>query len=81
MATSLVYVSTARPMWSISTRSAALTRGWEHTVKVLAVSGRAREPELPDVQSAAEAGFPDVRAEAWIGVVAPRGTPKEVSVD
>jgi len=49
------------------------------TVKVLAVTGRAREPELPDVQTVAEAGFPDVRGEAWIGLVAPRGTPKEVS--
>ena len=48
------------------------------TVKVLAVTGRTREPELPDVQTAAEAGFPDIRGEAWIGLIAPRQTPAEL---
>jgi tripartite-type tricarboxylate transporter receptor subunit TctC len=54
---------------------------WESfpgTVKVLAVTGRTREPELPDVQTAAEAGFPDIRGEAWIGLIAPRQTPAEL---
>jgi tripartite-type tricarboxylate transporter receptor subunit TctC len=49
------------------------------TIKVLAVTGRAREPELPDVQTVAEAGFPIVEGEAWIGLVAPAQTPSEIS--
>jgi len=48
------------------------------TIKVLAVTGSAREPELPDVQTAAEAGFPSVQGEAWIGLVAPARTPTEI---
>jgi tripartite-type tricarboxylate transporter receptor subunit TctC len=48
-------------------------------IKVLAVTGRAREPELPDVQTVAEAGFPIVEGEAWIGLVAPARTPMEIS--
>jgi tripartite-type tricarboxylate transporter receptor subunit TctC len=43
-------------------------------LKVLAVTGREREPALPDSPTAKEAGF-DVQGEAWIGLVAPRGTP------
>jgi tripartite-type tricarboxylate transporter receptor subunit TctC len=49
------------------------------TVKVLAVTGRAREPELPDAQTVGEAGFPSVQGEAWIGLVAPARTPTEIS--
>ncbi len=49
------------------------------TVKVLAVTGRAREPELPNAQTVAEAGFPGVEREAWIGLVAPAQTPTEIS--
>jgi tripartite-type tricarboxylate transporter receptor subunit TctC len=48
------------------------------TIKVLAVTGRAREPELPDIQTVAEAGFPIVEGEAWIGLVAPARTPTEI---
>jgi tripartite-type tricarboxylate transporter receptor subunit TctC len=43
-------------------------------LKVLAVTGRQREPSLPECPTANEAGF-DVQGEAWIGLVAPRGTP------
>lgn len=46
-------------------------------VKVLVVTGRSREPELPDVQTVEEAGFPEARAEAWLGLVSPAGTPRE----
>jgi tripartite-type tricarboxylate transporter receptor subunit TctC len=46
-------------------------------LKVLAVTGRQREPSLPESPTANEAGF-DVQGEAWIGLVAPRGTPTVV---
>jgi tripartite-type tricarboxylate transporter receptor subunit TctC len=48
------------------------------TVKVLAVTGREREPELPDVPTVAEAGLPSGQSEAWIGLVAPARTPVEI---
>ena len=32
----------------------------------------------PDVPTTKEAGFPDLRIENWYGMVAPKGTPKEI---
>jgi tripartite-type tricarboxylate transporter receptor subunit TctC len=46
-------------------------------LKALVVTGRQREPALPETPTASEAGF-NVQGEAWIGLVAPRGTPTAV---
>jgi tripartite-type tricarboxylate transporter receptor subunit TctC len=46
-------------------------------LKALVVTGRQREPVLPETPTASEAGF-DAQGEAWIGLVAPRGTPAGV---
>ena len=46
-------------------------------VKVLATAGRTRLPQLPNVTTVAEAGFPGYEGYLWIGVLAPRGTPQE----
>ncbi|WP_458097539.1 Bug family tripartite tricarboxylate transporter substrate binding protein [Roseomonas sp. WA12] len=45
-------------------------------VRALAVTGLQRSASLPDVPTTAEAGFPDVLAVAWFGVVAPGRTPR-----
>jgi tripartite-type tricarboxylate transporter receptor subunit TctC len=47
-------------------------------VQVLAVASPSRVALLPNVQTTAEAGLPDFSFEAWFGLVAPAGTPKEV---
>jgi tripartite-type tricarboxylate transporter receptor subunit TctC len=47
-------------------------------LKALAVTGSAREKELPDVPTVAESGFPAILAEPWIGLVAPARTPPEI---
>ncbi|MGH8708628.1 MAG: Bug family tripartite tricarboxylate transporter substrate binding protein [Burkholderiales bacterium] len=47
-------------------------------VKALATSGRARSSVMPDVPTVAEAGVPGYEATIWLGVVAPKGTPKAV---
>ncbi|MGO4713209.1 Bug family tripartite tricarboxylate transporter substrate binding protein [Bradyrhizobium sp. 2TAF24] len=47
-------------------------------VRALAVTGSVREPDLPEVQTLAEAGFPGAQAEAWIGLVARAGTPEDI---
>ena len=44
-------------------------------VKAIAVTGSERSPELPDVPSMAEAGFPDVNTKLWSGYFAPLNTP------
>jgi tripartite-type tricarboxylate transporter receptor subunit TctC len=47
-------------------------------LKVLVVTGRDREPELPDVPTVKEAGLPSAQSEAWIGLVAPARTPDSI---
>ncbi|WP_246164991.1 Bug family tripartite tricarboxylate transporter substrate binding protein [Pigmentiphaga aceris] len=44
-------------------------------VRVLGVSGAARNPLFPDIPTIAEAGVPGYETVAWGGVVAPPGTP------
>lgn len=47
-------------------------------IKALAISGDKRWPGLPDVPTFAEAGLPDFQEKAWLGLFAPRGTPKAI---
>jgi tripartite-type tricarboxylate transporter receptor subunit TctC len=46
-------------------------------VKVLAVSTATRSPFLPDIPTLKESGI-DVDADAWMGLIAPGGTPKPI---
>ncbi len=47
-------------------------------VRALAVTGSRRSPLLPSVPSLAEAGIPGVDVRVWIGMFAPKGTPRDV---
>lgn len=47
-------------------------------LKVLALTGKARHPNFPDVPTFAEAGLSDYNPTAWIGLLAPAGTPKPI---
>jgi tripartite-type tricarboxylate transporter receptor subunit TctC len=44
-------------------------------VRPLAVARAERWPDMADVPTLVESGFPDFVIDAWVGVVAPRGTP------
>ncbi len=46
--------------------------------RALAVTGSERSPELPDVPSMAEAGYPEVNTHLWSGFFVPAGTPDAV---
>lgn len=48
-------------------------------LRPLAVSSRTRLSSLPEVPTAAEAGFPDIVFDAWYTVVMPKGVAKDVS--
>jgi tripartite-type tricarboxylate transporter receptor subunit TctC len=48
------------------------------SLKMLAQSGSARSPALPDVPTFQESGFKDLAIEQRIGVLVPRGTPAEI---
>jgi tripartite-type tricarboxylate transporter receptor subunit TctC len=47
-------------------------------MKALAVTTRKRVTMLPDVPTVAEQGYPDYDVAAWVALVAPKGTPREV---
>lgn len=47
-------------------------------VRAIAVGGLQRHPALPDVATVAESGYPGFEAVQWIGMLAPRGTPKTI---
>jgi tripartite-type tricarboxylate transporter receptor subunit TctC len=44
-------------------------------VRPLATTSATRYPELPDVPTVAESGFPQLELNAWTGILAPAGTP------
>jgi tripartite-type tricarboxylate transporter receptor subunit TctC len=48
------------------------------TLKALCVTSPKRIPELPDVPSIVEAGYPDAAIISWVGCAAPAGTPAAV---
>ena len=47
-------------------------------LRALAVMGKARMAVLPGVPTMAEAGYPAVEVEDWLGFLAPAGTPKDI---
>ena len=47
-------------------------------VRLLATSGEQRAPQLPDVPTVAEQGYPGFRTITWNGYVAPANTPREI---
>jgi tripartite-type tricarboxylate transporter receptor subunit TctC len=47
-------------------------------VRMLAVSAPKRYKDLPDVPTVAEAGAPSFKYSSWFGLMAPKGTPKEI---
>lgn len=47
-------------------------------IRALAVAAPKRSALVPDLPTMVEAGLPDVKADAWIGFVAPAGTPAVV---
>ncbi len=47
-------------------------------LRALAVGDKERLKSFPDVQTLAEAGFPDADPRSWFGVFAPVGTPHDI---
>ena len=47
-------------------------------INVLAVSGETRAPQLPQVPTVAEQGYPGFRTVTWNGYVAPAATPRSI---
>jgi hypothetical protein len=58
--------------------AAALPQIKEGNVRALAVTSKKRSRILPDVPTMAEAGYPDIEGDSWVGVLVPAGTPKDI---
>ena len=48
------------------------------TLRPIAIGSLTRAPTAPDIPTLAEVGFPGMHIENWYGMVAPKGTPKEI---
>jgi len=48
------------------------------TLRALAVTSKTRSEMLPDVPTMAEAGYPDIQGDGWVGVLVPARTPKDI---
>ena len=48
------------------------------SIRLLAVSSKERAPQLPDIPTVAESGFPGFNVLTWNGLMAPAGTPKDI---
>jgi tripartite-type tricarboxylate transporter receptor subunit TctC len=58
--------------------SDAMPQAAAGSVRLLAVSSKARAPQLLDVPTIAESGFPGYDVLTWNGLMAPAATPKEI---
>src|SRR5262245_43183274 len=47
-------------------------------VRALAVTGKTRSPDFPDLPTMIESGYPDYVLSFWTGIVAPAGTPADI---
>lgn len=62
---------------TISPATVAIPHVKSGRVRALANINNQRSPQLPDVPTIAEAGYPDATALSWYGLHAPAGTPPE----
>jgi tripartite-type tricarboxylate transporter receptor subunit TctC len=64
---------------SISDGPPAIPQIKDNKVRALAVTGSERSPELPNVPSMGEAGYPEVNTKLWSGFFAPAATPPAIA--
>jgi tripartite-type tricarboxylate transporter receptor subunit TctC len=61
-----------------SSPAASIAQIRQGNVRALAVTGDKRSQIMPDVPTMAEAGYPEIVGESWVGVLVPAGTPKDI---
>ena len=47
-------------------------------LRALAVASKTRSQLFPDIPTTAEAGYPQIEGDSWVGLLAPAGTPNEI---
>jgi tripartite-type tricarboxylate transporter receptor subunit TctC len=71
-------VVAGNPPIGFAALSAAVPFVQDGKLRALAVMSQHRSQALPDLPTIAEAGYPDLDGDAWVGVLVPAGAPKEV---
>jgi tripartite-type tricarboxylate transporter receptor subunit TctC len=61
-----------------STLASAAAQIQAGQIRALAVTSKARSQWLSDVPTTAEAGYPDIEGDGWVGALVPAGTPKGI---
>ena len=61
------------------TLSTALPPVKSGSLRALGVSSAQRSPDLPDVPTIAESGYPDYRVSVWYGIAAPAKLPDDIA--
>jgi tripartite-type tricarboxylate transporter receptor subunit TctC len=72
-------VVAGNPPIGFAALSAAVPFIQDGKLRALAVMSQHRSQALPELPTIAEAGYPDLDGDAWVGVLVPAGAPKEVS--
>jgi tripartite-type tricarboxylate transporter receptor subunit TctC len=67
-----------RTQWTVDGLTILYPLVKQGKLRALAIATSQHWPELPDVPTLVECGFPDFTLEAWTGVVAPAGTPAPI---
>ena len=75
---SLTAVVAGEVQMTFDTVSTSLQLIQDGKLRALAIVGRKRAPELPDVPAMPEIGFPAVTSGAWTAVMAPHNTPPAI---
>lgn len=63
---------------NFATPAAVMEHATAGTLRILALSSDKRSPNLPDVPTLAESGYPELTASFWTALHAPAGTPTDV---
>ncbi len=64
--------------WTIDGLTILAPLAKDGKLRPLAIASTQRWPDLPEVPTLFESGYPDVALDAWAGVVAPQGTPAPI---
>src|SRR5438105_10167805 len=64
--------------WMMDTPAAVTPHVRAGKLRALAIAAPQRSPQLPNVPTLAEAGYPDLEFRIWMGLMAPAGTPEPV---
>ena len=64
--------------WMVDTPAAVTPHVRAGKLRALAIAAPQRSPQLPNVPTLAEAGYPDLEFRIWMGLMAPAGTPQPV---